>query len=211
MLAWSMPWRVLLAIAILITFANGALADDRSDVCGYVYPVDGYRAVIDGVRIELPKNDRLIVNGRKIAEHHRYDEGSRARPWNDSGNYAEAARTPDDIVILTHWTDCIDYAWARVYVLAPGALRTTSALWSIHDRSWFAQSAAGLTFGSDGLCGKEAKAPAGRAFVYFLGRDATSFEKQERGWEEACAEGVRHNPNNLSFNRLEPVLPPKRK
>jgi hypothetical protein len=29
----------------------------------------------------LPANDRLVVNGRVLAEHARFDEGSAARPW----------------------------------------------------------------------------------------------------------------------------------
>lgn len=200
--------RILVLLAAVITGHAPVLADDRSDVCGYVYPVDGYSAKVGELHIELPVNDRLVVNGSVLAEHTRYDEGSTPRPWHDSANTAEIAVTPDYVLVRTLWTDCVDYSWSRIYVLDnSGSLIATSALWSMHDRSWFIVNATGVTFASDWFCSKRGGAPAGRAYVYVLRKNSKTFRREERGWDETCSDTASLRVNEIYFARMQPNVP----
>jgi hypothetical protein len=200
--------RALVLLAVVIMGRAPALADDRSDACGYVYPVDGYSAKVGELLIELPVNDRLVVNGVVRAEHARYDEGSTPRPWHDSANTAEIAATSDYVLVRTLWTDCVDYSWSRIYVLdQSGSLIATSALWSMHDEFWFKMDATGLTFASDWFCGKDGGAPAGRAYVYVLRKGSTTFRKEERGWKETCSDTASLRANRVFFTPMQPILP----
>lgn len=198
-------------LALLTTLGastDHAILQDRVDVCGYVYPVEGYSADIGKLHIELPANDRLIVNGRVLAQHTRYDEGSTPRPWQDSANTAEIAVAQDYVLVRTEWTDCVDYGWSRIYVLdQSGSLIVTNALWSMHDESWFKMDATGLTFASDWFCGKDGGAPAGRAYVYVLRKGSTSFRKEERDWKETCGDTASLRANRVFFTPMQPILP----
>lgn len=198
----------LLLLAALGASQGQTVPQDRLDVCGYVYPIESYSADIGGLHIELPANDRLIVNGRVLAEHTRYDEGAMPRPWHDSANTAEIALTRDYILVRTMWTDCIDYSWSRIYVLdQSGSLIVTSALWSMHDESWFRMDATGLTFASNWFCSNHGGAPAGRTFVYVLRKGSTTFRREERGWEEVCSDAAELRVNRIFFSRMQPILP----
>lgn len=200
--------RVLVLFAALLAAQTQALADDRADACGYVYPVEGYQADVAGLHITMPANDRLVVNGRVLAEHTRFDEKAAPRPWSDSANVAEVALTQDDVLVRTMWTDCVDYSWSRIYVLdRSGKLRTTSALWSMNDEfSLFSVDAAGLNFSSSWLCGDRNGAPPGRAVVYVLHRGATAFEREERPWDDVCSASARRSNIAIYFSPMRPIL-----
>lgn len=200
--------RFLVLFAALLAMQSQAVADDRSDACGYVYPVEGYQADVGGLNIALPANDRLVVNGRVLAEHTLFDKETAPRPWGDSANVVDVALTQDYVLVRTMWTDCVDYTWSRIYVLErSGTLRTTSALWSMNDESSFRLDAAGLMFSSDWLCGEQSGAPLGRAFVYVLRRQAAAFEREERAWDEVCSAPARRGNIPIYFSRMRPILP----
>lgn len=180
--------------------------DDRQDACGYVYPVQSYRADFGGLRLELTANDRLLVNGRVIAEQG-IEEGRAPRPWGDSANSARVALTREYVLIQTFWTDCVDYASGRIYVLSrDGALIATSELWTMHD-AWagFSDARGELIYSSEWLCGEHSGAPAGRAYVYALRGGA--FVREERGWRETC-EAAPHQVQprqKIYFALMQPV------
>jgi hypothetical protein len=203
-----MSAHALVLLTTLVASPGQTISQDRVDVCGYVYPIEGYSADIGKLQIELPANDRLIVNGRVLAQHTRYDEGSTPRPWYDSANTAEIAVRRDYVLVRTLWTDCIDYSWSRIYVLdQSGSLIATSALWSMHDKSWFTIDATGLTFASDWFCSKQGGAPSGRAYVYALRKGSTTFRREERGWAETCSDTAELRVNRVFFARMQPILP----
>jgi hypothetical protein len=203
--------RILVSIVAVLGSQAQAFSDDRSELCGYVYPVAGYLAEVGGLRISLPANDRLVVKGRVLAEHARFDEGSEARPWQDSANTAQVALAQDYVLVQTMWTDCVDYSWSRIYVLdRAGALVTTSALWSLHDESSFRIDPAGLMFSSSWFCSDQSGAPRGRAFVYVLRKGATAFAREERAWDDVCSAEARRSNLPLHFANMQPVLPAQR-
>ncbi len=203
-----MSAHILVLLTTLGASAGQTISQDRIDVCGYVYPVEGYSADIGKLHIELPANDRLIVNGRVLAQHTRYDEDSTPRPWHDSANTAEIAVTQDYVLVRTMWTDCVDYSWSRIYVLnQSGSLVATNALWSMHDKSWFMVDTAELTFASDWFCGKDGGAPAGRTYVYVLRKGSKTFRKEERDWKETCSDTASLRANRVFFTPMQPILP----
>jgi hypothetical protein len=200
--------RAFLFFFVLVTIPGQALAQDRSDACGYVYPVAAYRADIAGLQIALPANDRLIVNGQLVAEHTRYDEGSTPTPWHDSANSAQVAQAGSYVLIRTDWTDCVDYSWSRIYVLdRSGALVATNALWSLNDEfSSFSTDPSGLMFSSSWFCGERSGAPPGRAFVYVLRPGAGAFQREDRPWDEVCSAEARRRIGSVYFADMQPVL-----
>lgn len=201
------------SVAALAWIALGGAAwaqDDRQDACGFTYPVQAYRAEFAGLRIELTANDRLEINGRVVAEHGR-EEGQAPRAWGDSANSARIAMTGDYILIQTLWTDCVDYASGRIYVIdRDGALRASSELWSMHD-AWagFSDTGAGLMYSSEWLCGQYSGAPAGRAHVYVLRDGARAFVREERAVTEVCrAPPHRVLPEGkIYFAQMQPIAP----
>jgi hypothetical protein len=203
---------VLISACAWLGLAGAARGqDERQALCGFVFPVASYQADIDGVRIALTANDRLEVNGRIVAEHGIYDEGRPPQPWGDSANQARIAVTNEYLLIQTMWTDCVDYASARIFVLSRrGELVATSALWSLHDAwSGFAETSEGLTFSSEWLCGEYSGAPAGRAYVYVLRHGSREFAREERAWNSTCAvEPNRSLPRGrIHFSLMQPVSP----
>ncbi|MBY0569162.1 MAG: hypothetical protein K2P70_17770 [Hyphomonadaceae bacterium] len=204
----SMLARASLLFFALVAIPGHAFAQDRSDACGYVYPIAGYRADIAGLQIVLPENDRLIVNGQLVAEHTRYDEGPTPTPWQDSANSAQVAQAGNYVLIRTEWTDCVDYSWSRIYVLdRSGALVATNALWSLNDEfSSFSTDPSGLMFSSSWFCGERSGAPLGRAFVYILRRGAGAFQREDRAWDDVCSPEARHRIGSLYFADMQPIL-----
>jgi hypothetical protein len=204
---WIACWRLIWG-----TLSSAAWAqNERQDLCGYVFPVDSYRAEIDGMRIELTANDRLVINGSVVAEFGIDHESRPSRPWGDSANGARIARTRDYILVETLRTDCVDYDSARIFVIdRNGSLRATSLLWSLND-AWagFSADDAGLVFSSARLCGQHSGAPAGRAYVHVLRDGEREFRREERVWDETC-----HAPPDralpfgaIYFAPMQPISP----
>lgn len=210
MRGWARLVFVTTSLVVCAGAGNARAQDDRSDACGYVYAVDGYQAEIGDLRISLPANDRLVVNGRVVAEHTRFDASGAPTPWEDSANGARIGFAGENILILTTWSDCVDYAWQRIYVLTrTGELRTTSALWSVHDRYYFVQDTrGGLTFLSDWFCDPRSGAPAGQAYVQVLRANAREFVREVRPRADVCDGSEARAQMPVYFSDMQPVIPP---
>jgi hypothetical protein len=200
----------LLIASFASAYVTTASAEgERSNSCGYVYPVEGYQADIGDIHISLPVNDRLLVNGQVVAEHTVFDDQSAPQPWGDSANRAYVAVTPSDILIRTDWTDCVDYSWSRIYVLdRTGALRATRSLEGSGHPNAFWVEAGDLIYSSEWFCRKDSGATVDRTFVYILRRGSGTFEKQDRAWAEVCGKSPHRESLPLYFAQMEPILQP---
>ena len=178
--------RWLTAFLAIFALSTGvAAADEREDLCGWVFPVESYRADINGLEIVLNANDRLVVNGRTLAEYNPWREGEPPPRWEDSANGASVARLGSYILVRTTRTDCVDYASSRVYVLSrSGELVATTDV-PPHD-TWtrFNRDPDGLVLSSEFYWGQYSGATAGNAVVWVM-RDG-AFVRQERPWASVC-------------------------
>lgn len=206
-----MRWSAAFLFGLVLCLGGQAAAqDEREELCGWVFPVESYRADIAGLEIALNANDRLVVNGRVVAEHHPWREGDAPAPWRDSANTAKISRLADYILVLTETTDCIDYASSRIYVLdRRGQLIASSALWSEHDE-WmrFNIDPEGLTYSSAWYCGERSGAATARAVVFVL--RGSAFVREERPWRDVCEPENERRVNAAFFSLMQPIAPEPR-
>jgi hypothetical protein len=163
----EIAWVRFISLALLFTLpaCNEARAQDsgrasaperisgREEVCGWVFPVESYHADIAGLSIALTANDRLLINGRVVAENPPLHVGNMPLPWHDSANTARVARAGDRILVRTTRTDCIDGAASRIYVLnRQGALEASNRLWSEHWRDGFFRERDSIIYWSEWFC-----------------------------------------------------------
>ncbi|MES1199539.1 MAG: hypothetical protein ABUS48_06130 [Pseudomonadota bacterium] len=204
-------------VGVLVAFAGvgmfglaaGASAqDDRFDACGYTYPVSAYRADILGLRIQLPANNRLVVNGRTVFDENSRSEAQRAERWGDSANGASVGVTRDYVLVRTTQTDCVDVTVTWIFVLnRAGTLVASSRLWSENDAfSRFNSDPEGLTFSSSYYCGEYSHAPAGEAYVFVLRTGARQFVRETRSRSAICDADTERLANAVTFNPMEPVI-----
>jgi hypothetical protein len=200
-----MRWLIAF-FATLTLFTGLATADEREDLCGWVFPVESYRADIDGLEIVLNANDRLIVNGRTLAEYNPWRDGEMPAAWGDSANGASVGTLGSYILVRTMSTDCVDYASTRVYVLSrSGELIATTEV-PPHD-SWtrFNLAPDGLTYSSEFYCGQYSGAEAGNAVLWVMREGG--FVRQEQSWASICSDDVARRVNAAQFNRMQPISP----
>jgi hypothetical protein len=183
-------WRsLLLAVTLLLTGAGVAVAQEepyRIEDCGYTFPVESYAANVSGLDIALPANDRLVVNGRVLAEHNPL----RDRPpqgWRDSSNTAEIAIGRHEVVVRTSRTDCIDYQWTRIYVISElGDLRAAFAYPQSWERAVLSYRAENIVYVSNFDCEFTQGAPQGQVWTHVLSAGASEFVRESRPRAEVC-------------------------
>lgn len=196
-------WMFALA-ALVSLLAMPAAAQDWSEedeYCGWSYPVDAYLAKVNGLDIRLTANDRVVVNGKVIAER-------TPTPWRNSVNTAKLAVRGDEVLILTNNTDCIDGSDSALYVVRKdGTLLVSTELWSEHYQDGFVYEKDDLIYWSDWFCDPANKERKLRmAYVYKLAKGATTFVKEDRPADSLCSAsavtGLR--VNSLQFGGMMP-------
>jgi hypothetical protein len=192
----------LAAVLSLLAMPAAAQAPTEEDeYCGWSYPVDTYLASINGLDIRLTANDRLVVNGKVIAERD-------PQPWRNSVNTAQLAVAGDEVLILTNNTDCIDGSKSALYIVRKdGTLRVSTPLWSEHHRYGLVREGGGLIYWSDWFCDPSNKERKPRmAYVYSLAKDATEFVKEDRRADSLCSESAVTDlrVNSLHFGGMMP-------
>jgi hypothetical protein len=180
---------LLLAMSVLAVTAGSASAqDDRLENCGFTFPVGSYVANVSGLNIELTANDRLVINGRVLAEHNPWRRNEAPLSWFDSANTAEIAVGRREFLVRTSRNDCIDYQSTRVYVLNEGGeLRATFVYPHMWERVLLSNSANDILYTTDYYCEFAEGAPAGQVWVHVLRAGATEFVRESRERAEVCA------------------------
>lgn len=205
-------WRSLIVTAALFGGAACASAQDAPENledCGYTFAVESYVARVWGLDIELTANDRLLIDGRVVAEHNPWRANRAPQPWGYSSNTADIAIGTREVIVQTASTDCIDYQSTRIYVVGDdGELRASFAYPYSWDRVVLSYRGADIVYVSDYNCVNLAGAPDGQAWTHVLRAGAREFVREARPKAEVC-DGAEAKASGmlLFFMRMQPLAP----
>lgn len=199
-------------MSVLVATTVAASAQEESlrlEDCGYTFPVASYVADLPGLDIALTANDRLVVNGRVLAEHNPWRGNEPPRSWYDSSNTAEIAVGRHEFVVRTSSTDCIDYQSTRIYVLSErGQLRATFKYPQMWERVLLSYQTNDIVYATNYYCEFSEGAPQDQAWIHLLRAGATEFVREARPRAEVCAgNDAQAAGRPLVFMPMRPVPP----
>lgn len=207
-------WRsLLLVVSALVVGTAPASAQEeewfRIEYCGYTFPVASYSAQISGLDIELTANDRLVVNGRVLAEHNPWRRDEPPRLWRDSADTAEIAVGRNEYVVRTAATDCIDHQSTRIYVVSErGLLRATFTYPHAFERVVLSYRANDIVYATNYYCEFADGAPQGQVWIHVLRSEADEFVRESRPRAEVCVGNDAQAAGfPLHFMPMRPALP----
>jgi hypothetical protein len=158
-----------------------SVSDEPGFGCGTVRPIRGYEISFRGERIVLSRYVVIEKNGKVI---YKDDKPSGWLPPQTKATYAMAG---DDLLILTHETDCVDLYLARLFILRPDGSIVQQRVWTSNWKDGFFLENNRLVYWSEWFCrAEDSDRKAGMSYVYSIPKEGETFEKIDVPHDRYC-------------------------